>query len=518
MRHASPVLVLALATVVLTWPLVMHLTDALPAYTRLDDDDLLVNLWSFWWTRASLLEGRGSFFYTHHLFHPEGATLTLTALSPAASVPMLPVMGSVPGLSGIFLAWNLNVLFTFWLSGVGAYLLAERVTRQPWAAVVAGLVFAFSPYRYDHLRHVNLSCTPWLPFVFLGLLLRLEGGGLRAALAFAVSGALVAASSTTYTAQLPLFGLVFCAAWIGTQEDRRAAARRVLTALPLPLALGTLLALPALLPALVDMVSLEFETPIQEDPMNFAFPLQGFFAPNRQPYVGLGVLGLAVYALARRAGTGTWAALAFLGLILAPGPVVKTIATTTAIPLPYALVRYFPGLTQNRFTERFLVFWFLGAAVLVAQALAGWRPFARAPWAWGLLVGALLMLELRHAPIALEAPPVPPLYESLAAAPAGWPVYEWPAGYKTNRRFMYHQIVHQRPICQGLLSRRPLLSYQLEEMDAHSNLREMILVLHHDQPVDPHQQQKLATLRRRYVFKPFARDGSREAFLLTLAR
>ena len=518
MRHLVPVLILALASVVLTWPLVINLGRALPGYSRVADDDLLVNVWSFWWTRVALLEGRGSLLHTPDLFHPVGVTLTLTAIAPAATVPLVPVMAALPGLPGIYCAWDINVLLTFFLSALGAYLLAERVTRAPWAALVAGLAFGFCPYRYEHLRHVNLSCTQWLPFVFLGLWRRLDGGGAGAALLFAMAAALVAASSTTYTAQLPLFGLVFVAAWVLAQADRRAALRRAACALPLPLALGALLAAPVLWPAIRDMISLPFETPVWDDPASFAFPVEGLLMWNRHPYVGVALLGLALYGCMRGAAPAPWAAVALLGLALTPGPVLKTLSGPTTIPLPYALVRYFPGLGQNRFTERFLVFWFLGAAVLAAQALAAWPPFARAPRALALAVGAVLMLDFNHAPLAMEQPAIPPLYAALAEAPPGWPVYEWPADYLSNRRYMFYQMVHQRPLCQGLLSRRPLLSYALEESDAHTSLPALILIVHHDVPAAPHQEQKLAALKRRYAVKPFRTDGPRESFLLTSKR
>src|SRR5437868_6744028 len=98
MRHLGPVLVLAIATVALTWPLAAHLTDQLPAFPRVPDDDLFPNIWSFWWTRAAWLEGHGRFWFTRYLFAPEGVTLTLHAMCPVASVMVLPVLAGVSGL------------------------------------------------------------------------------------------------------------------------------------------------------------------------------------------------------------------------------------------------------------------------------------------------------------------------------------------------------------------------------------------------------------------------------------
>jgi hypothetical protein len=511
--HLAIAMLLAAATIALTWPLATSLTTHLPAYPRIPDDDLLVNIWSFWWTRASVLEGRGDYFFSRDLFHPEGATLTLTAHAPVASLIALPVLAVVPGLAGLKLAWNLNVLLTFWLSGLAAYALAFRVTRAPWPAFVAALAFAFSPYRYDHLRHVNLSGTQWLPLVFLAVLARIEGGAWKSALGLGFSAALVAGSSLTYAAQLPLFVALFVATWAGMQPKPVEALRSALLSLVLPGALAVALAMPAIWPAFLDMATLAFETPIWEDPASFAFPIEGFVVPPLHPYLGLSALLLGVYALVRaRAEAAPWAVVAFSGLLLAPGPVLKTLNGLTSIPLPYAIVRYFPGLGQNRFTERFMVFWWVGAVVLVALALR------KVPRSVCLLAGLAILIEMRHAPLPLENPPVPPVYAKLAEAPAGWPVYEWPATYHSNRWFMYYQMIHERPLCQGLLSRRPLLSYQLEDVDAALALPHLVLVVHKDLEKEAHGQhrKKLEVLRLRYDAKPFYEDAATKAELLTL--
>ncbi|MBI4861894.1 MAG: hypothetical protein HY815_16800 [Candidatus Riflebacteria bacterium] len=172
-----PAAIVLLVTVALTWPLGSKLSSAIPAYTRALDEDLLSNIWSVWWARSALLEGRGSLLFTRYMLHPDGVTLTMSAIAPSVTAALAPIAGLFPGIAGVFVAWNLNVLATFFLSGLGGYLLTRRVVGSPWAALAGGLIFAFSPYRYDHLRHVDLSCTQWLPFVFWTLLGRLEGGG-----------------------------------------------------------------------------------------------------------------------------------------------------------------------------------------------------------------------------------------------------------------------------------------------------------------------------------------------------
>ncbi len=51
----------------------------------------------------------------------------------------------------------------FVLSGVGTALLVRDLTGRPGAALVAGALFAFSPFRFDHYSHFQLQHTEWMP-------------------------------------------------------------------------------------------------------------------------------------------------------------------------------------------------------------------------------------------------------------------------------------------------------------------------------------------------------------------
>src|SRR5262249_699640 len=60
-------------------------------------------------------------------------------------------------------------LSSFVLASFGMYLLMLRVTRNRYAAFVAGVAFAFAPYRLASLAHIQLLTVQWLPFVAYGL-------------------------------------------------------------------------------------------------------------------------------------------------------------------------------------------------------------------------------------------------------------------------------------------------------------------------------------------------------------
>jgi hypothetical protein len=54
------------------------------------------------------------------------------------------------------------------LSGFTMFLLASRLTGDITAGIMAGVVYAFAPYRFSHYMHLELQLVFWLP---LGLLL-----------------------------------------------------------------------------------------------------------------------------------------------------------------------------------------------------------------------------------------------------------------------------------------------------------------------------------------------------------
>ena len=60
------------------------------------------------------------------------------------------------------------------------FLLVRDLTDEPLAAFVAGLAFAFAPYRFDQLSHLQVLSAQWMPFVLYGFRRYLETGRRRA--------------------------------------------------------------------------------------------------------------------------------------------------------------------------------------------------------------------------------------------------------------------------------------------------------------------------------------------------
>ena len=67
------------------------------------------------------------------------------------------------------LCYNLLFLSTFALSGFGMFLLGRELTGSDAAGFVAGLAFAFAPYRMSNIPHLQVLSSAWMPFVLFGL-------------------------------------------------------------------------------------------------------------------------------------------------------------------------------------------------------------------------------------------------------------------------------------------------------------------------------------------------------------
>src|SRR5688572_16593854 len=154
-------------TIVATWPLARGLGRDVPA----DLGDPVFVMWVLAWDCQQLLAIlRGDFarlatFFDANIFHPLPLTLAYSEHFIAQAVQVLPVWA----LTGNpILCYNLLYLSTFVLSGLGAYLFVREITGNPRAAFVAGVLFAFAPYRFPQSSHLQVLSSQWMPFALYG--------------------------------------------------------------------------------------------------------------------------------------------------------------------------------------------------------------------------------------------------------------------------------------------------------------------------------------------------------------
>ena len=142
-------------TAAMTYPQALHLRDGVH-----DEGDPLLNTWTLAWI-AHQLPFAPAHLFDANIFDPERRTLAYseTLLAPGIVAAPLRWLGAGP-----VLVYNLVFLSGFILSGAGVALLVRALTNQAAAGILAGIVFAFLPYRIDHYAHLQLQQTQCLPF------------------------------------------------------------------------------------------------------------------------------------------------------------------------------------------------------------------------------------------------------------------------------------------------------------------------------------------------------------------
>ena len=123
-------------------------------------------------------------------------------------------------------AYNLVFLASFALSGAAMFLLVRSLTGHSGAALVAGFIFAFLPYRYMHYPHLELQVAQWMPLCLWALHRTVRSGRLRDGLLTGLFLALQALSSLYYGIFLATFMVPVAAALLIGRSAPRASRRR----------------------------------------------------------------------------------------------------------------------------------------------------------------------------------------------------------------------------------------------------------------------------------------------------
>src|SRR5687767_142981 len=176
-------------TAALTWPLVLHPRSLVPS----DIFDPLLNTWILWWnTQAVPLSTawwnapqffpiEGGLGFSEHLI---GLTPITTPIILATGDPLL--------------AYNVAFFLAFPLCALGAHFLVFTITRRHDLALIAGLAYAFTPYRFPQIAHVQVLSAYWMPVALAALHRYLQDGRWRWVALFAVAWLLQALACGYY--------------------------------------------------------------------------------------------------------------------------------------------------------------------------------------------------------------------------------------------------------------------------------------------------------------------------------
>jgi hypothetical protein len=487
------------AAVVLTWPLFRHpgttVLDTVSLYgpaAILIQRDINLTMWKLAWDSHALLTDPLRLFHAN-AFYPAPYTLALSEHALGNAIFFLPVY-VVSG--NPVLAHQATLLATFALAGftMAAYVLYW--TRDRAAALAAGALYAFAPFRLWQLGSLDYISIHWLPLVLLGIDLVLDRRG-GAGASLMLGGALVLSSLCSYYVGYTAF--LLAAAYLGA-----ALWVRGRTALPRLLPLGgaiagaaavvAILTLPYVLlqrsGALPDYGEKEFTSLAFLSMLRFGLSgVLGYYVfprrdgiPTFLTYTVLALAAMALVTVRSRAVRTALLVAGVSGLVVALGPFLYLPYGIPELPLPYYwLAKIVPGFSAMRAPQRFGALPVLAATALAGLALASVRerlrtrfwPATVLPW---LAVAAMFYEAtprgLRPMGMAVGET-IPPAYRWLAAHGEGGPLLELPPNPLDHHResvFLYYSTFHWLPLANGYVGYPPQ-SYR-EIMDIAGRLHE----------------------------------------------
>jgi len=147
-------------TVLLTWPQARQLSTH--AYGH---HDVYFNMWRLGWIEHALVNAPHRLF-DGNIFYPERRALTYSDAIIVQGLIGTPLL--MAGLPRV-LVHNLLLLGAIISSAVGVFVLARHLTGSAGAGLLAGIVFAFVPYRFEHYMHMEMQWTMWMPWALWAL-------------------------------------------------------------------------------------------------------------------------------------------------------------------------------------------------------------------------------------------------------------------------------------------------------------------------------------------------------------
>lgn len=226
----------AALTALMTWPQAVHLHDR-----TADLYDGKYEAWSLQWDYRQTLRDPLNLFQAP-IFHPARYALAFSENNYGAAVFGFPLLAAG---AGAYLNYNVSFLLAMFLSALCAWLLARYVTGDPAAALAAGLIFAFVPYKMEQVTHLHMEWGGFFCLTALFLLRYLDTGRKRDAVLLAI----VFAWNGITCVQYGFFGGLLVAivllfeAWSGGPERWRRIGGALVA-----LGLGLLIWLPFLIP------------------------------------------------------------------------------------------------------------------------------------------------------------------------------------------------------------------------------------------------------------------------------
>jgi hypothetical protein len=265
-------------TAAMTWPWVVRLRDAVS-----DEGDPYMIAWTLWWDYHQTFTDPLHLFHAN-VFYPYKYTLAFSEHEYGIALLFFPLFAL--GLRALTVQ-SVATFCSFAFSGYGAFRLSRTLTRSNGAAWIAGIIFAFVPYRFHALSHLHYIFAGWIPLLLEALVLFARERTWQRASWLGVAFMMNALTCATYFI-LTLVPLILSAVFLVLHyriERDRAFWLRGATAL----GLASLVLLPFMLPYYFVMKLYGFVRSVDDVAVNSPTPMHWLVAEDRNRlWKGLG--------------------------------------------------------------------------------------------------------------------------------------------------------------------------------------------------------------------------------------
>ena len=425
---------------------------------RVDNGDGKLSIWNVAWVARTLVVDPLHVFDAN-IFYPHRATLAYSENNLGAGALAVPIYWAT---GNPYAALNFAMLLAFVLSATGAYYLVRYLTGDRRAAAISAISFAFCPFVFAHTAHIQLLMTAGLPFNLLAF-------HRMADRPTAGRGATLGAAMAAQAICCGYYGVFVCL-MIGFSIFVVAATRRLWTdrrywvAIAVAAAVAVVLVTPAFLPYVTLQRVGGFRRELK-DAVQYSANWSDFLASSAYAH-GWMLSRLPEWSEVSFPGFvplifGVWGAWTLtrdrrreLLLIYGGLTVLAFWASFGPKAMLYAaLYNLVPMFAWLRAPARFGLIVGFGLAVLAGIAIASLLRRVSRP---GLVTTALVIVAAGELAVPLnmpEAPPVEPVYRTLATLPRGavieMPFFYPQVGLFQHTKYMLASTAHWMPLVNG---------------------------------------------------------------------
>ncbi|HTM33923.1 MAG TPA: hypothetical protein VL263_21570 [Vicinamibacterales bacterium] len=444
-------------TAVLTYPLAFQFD----RIGRVNTDDGRWSIWVVSWVAHALTTDPAG-VYQANIFYPQRNALAFSEANLVEGAIAAPVWAAT---KNPYATHNFAAFVSFVIAFVGAYYLARYLTGSRGAAIVAAILYAFSPFTFARTAHIQLLYTGGLPFCLLAFHRLADRPTASRALTLGVALWLQALACAYYGIFAGL--MVGLATLVVAATRHRWRDRDYWIGIALAAFVSIALTVPFFLPYLSVQKDAGFARTL-DDARMYSADVGAWLAsaawahrwwlPWIEPFnevlfpgvVALG-LGIAGLALAWRQAASRELALiygltALLSVWLSFGPDAG---------LYTLFYRTIPIFTFLRAPGRIGIVVVLCLAVFAAVALKGWLAGRRNRAAWTAAIALLAAAELLQAPLTAFRPvePFADAYRTLAVQPPGavaeFPYFYLRSDFPRHAYYMLNSATHWMPLVNG---------------------------------------------------------------------